>query len=75
MARPLKEKLGEELVARRKSKGWTQEDLVEHSEVHDNTIRALEGGKGNPRLDTLEKLARAFGIRLGELITASERRP
>ena len=75
MARPLKEKLAEELVARRNSKGWTQEDLVEHSEVHVNTIRNVEGGQGNPGLDTLEKLARAFRLSVGELITASERRP
>jgi transcriptional regulator with XRE-family HTH domain len=75
MARGLKDRLGEELVARRKSEGWTQEDLVEHSEVHINTVRNVEGGKGNPGLDTLEKLARAFRLSVGELLTASERRP
>jgi transcriptional regulator with XRE-family HTH domain len=75
MARGLKRKLGEELVARREANRWTREDLVEQSGVSINTIGSVERGQGNPCLEILEKLARAFRVPVGELITASERRP
>jgi XRE family transcriptional regulator, regulator of sulfur utilization len=75
MARGLKDRLGEEVVARRDAREWTRENLVEHSGVSVNTIGNIERGQGNPGLDTLEKLARAFRLSVGELLTASERRP
>jgi len=75
MARGLRKRLGEELVARRDANGWTREDLAEHAGLAVNTVGIVERGEGNPGLDTLERLSRALRLSVGELLIASEGRP
>jgi len=40
----------------------TQEDLAALAGVGLRTLKALEVGKGNPSLDTLQKLAEVLGM-------------
>ncbi|TPE43461.1 helix-turn-helix transcriptional regulator [Pontibacter mangrovi] len=40
----------------------TQEDLAALAGVGLRTLKALEAGKGNPSLDTLQKLADVLGL-------------
>jgi len=47
---------------RRKTLRLTQEDLAELSEVSLRTLKQFESGKGNPTLETLEKLAEVLGL-------------
>ncbi len=47
---------------RRKSMLVTQENLAELSGVGLRTLKQLEAGKGNPTLQTLEKIADVLGM-------------
>ncbi|MBP9186697.1 MAG: helix-turn-helix transcriptional regulator [Bacteroidia bacterium] len=42
----------------------TQQDLATRSGVHLRSINNLEGGKGNPSLDTLLKIAEVLKLEL-----------
>lgn len=50
------------LKARRKMLQVTQETLAELSGVGLRTLKELESGKGNPTLETLQKLADVLGM-------------
>ena len=52
------------LKERRETLGITQEYLALLSEVGLRTLKAIESGKGNPTLDTLNKLADVLGMEL-----------
>jgi len=53
----------------RKKKGLTQEQLSELSEIDYKHIQLLESNKApDAKLDTIEKLAKAFGISPSELL-------
>jgi transcriptional regulator with XRE-family HTH domain len=74
MARGLRKRLGEELVARREANEWNREKLAELAGLSVNTVGIVERGEGNPGLETLERLSRALRLSVGDLLTASERR-
>jgi transcriptional regulator with XRE-family HTH domain len=44
--------------------GWTQHDLADQSGISRATIALLESGSGDPRLSTMLRIARAFGVSL-----------
>lgn len=49
--------------------GWEQKELARRSGVHVVTLSKLERGhEASPKIDTLAKIARAFGIPLEVLI-------
>jgi transcriptional regulator with XRE-family HTH domain len=50
-------------------------DLSRSSGVAKATLSALEGGRGNPTLETLSALAAALEIPMGDLITAADPLP
>ncbi len=53
----------------RQNKGWSQFDLARITLVDQGTISQLENNqKTNVRIETLVRLARAFGIALDELL-------
>ena len=52
------------LKKRREILGVTQEQLAELSEVGLRTLKALESGKSNPTLKTMNKLAEVLGMEL-----------
>ncbi len=52
----------------RASRGWSQETLAELSGLHRTYISGIERGSRNIGIDTLEKLAAAFGLTLAELL-------
>jgi transcriptional regulator with XRE-family HTH domain len=47
---------------RREALKVTQEALAQHSGVGLRTLKQFESGKGNPTLQTLQKLADALGM-------------
>jgi len=49
---------------RRESLQVTQETLAELSGVGLRTVKQLESGKGNPTLNTLQKLGDALGLEI-----------
>ena len=56
------EELIQTIKARREMLQVTQEMLAELSGVGLRTLKQLESGKGNPTLQTLEKLADVLGM-------------
>ena len=52
----------------RLSRGWTQEQLAEYADLHVSYIVLLEKGANRATIETLEKLAQAFGISISELV-------
>lgn len=58
----------------REDRGWSQEVLAEHADLNRSYIGEIERGLVTPSLATTEKIARALGIRLSELIEHAEYR-
>jgi transcriptional regulator with XRE-family HTH domain len=53
----------------REAKGLSQEKLARLADVANNTIIKMESGENkNPTLDTLKKVAKAFGVSVDNLI-------
>lgn len=59
--------LADVIKAAREKKGWSQEDLHAASGVKLNTIRTLEQGNTNPKLQTIGPVADALGVKLDRL--------
>ncbi len=55
---------------RRFAQGWSQERLAEMSGMHRTYISAIERGRVNPGLDTLERLAQALCVPISALLEA-----
>lgn len=63
------ETLGLRLREVRHSRAVTLQTLAERSGVSTRTIKYIEGGGGNPRLDIIEALAQVLGVPVSELLT------
>lgn len=61
-------KLGENVRRIREEKGMTQVELCRKLEVDRAYMSNIENGKKNPTLATIEKIAKALGVSLDELI-------
>lgn len=61
-------KYGEIIRQFRKQKDWSQEELAEAAGVDPKTIIQIEGGKRNPTLGTLQRIANALKVSLRDLI-------
>lgn len=49
----------------------TQEEAAQRVGIHQTTISGLENGEhASPRLDTLQKLATAYGVTLDDVVAA-----
>jgi transcriptional regulator with XRE-family HTH domain len=63
------ENLAKNVERLRKQKGLSQERLARLADVANNTIIKMESGENkNPTLETLRKVAKAFGVSVDELI-------
>lgn len=54
--------VGERIKKIRLEKGMTQKQVAEKSGLFDSAIRKYEGGRQNPKLETLERIAAALEI-------------
>lgn len=61
---------GEFIRVARKAKNLTQKQLGELSGIAEPTIRRYELGKLNPKYETLQRIAKALGVSVLELIPA-----
>ncbi|HEU4679742.1 MAG TPA: helix-turn-helix transcriptional regulator [Terrimicrobiaceae bacterium] len=61
-------KLGPNLRAARLGLELTQEQVAERSGVHATEVSRIEAGKRDPRVSTVERLARAVEVRPGQLL-------
>jgi transcriptional regulator with XRE-family HTH domain len=67
--------VGTNLRRLRTDQSLSLSDLSRSSGVAKATLSALEGGRGNPTLETLSALAAALEIPMGDLITAADPPP
>lgn len=56
----------------RQKRKLSQEQLALMAELNRNTIGQLERGETSPTIDTLEKIAKVFGISFNELVDISK---
>jgi len=64
--------LGFNIRIERHRKGYSQEDLAEHSGLHRTYIGVVERGEKNISIFNCLKIAKALGINLHELVRSSE---
>jgi transcriptional regulator with XRE-family HTH domain len=62
--------VGQNIRARRKQARLSQEKLAEKAELSYKYLGEVERGCVNVSLDSLMRIARALGVRLGDLIGA-----
>ena len=60
--------VGDKVRVLRKERGLLQEDLARRAGVSDQTIRNVEAGRFQTKLETLRKIAGALGVGVGELL-------
>jgi transcriptional regulator with XRE-family HTH domain len=60
--------LGRNLRRAREQAGLTQEQVAERSGVHSTEVSRIERGKRDPRVSTLERLAKAVEVSPGDLL-------
>lgn len=61
------------LVALRRSKGWSQETLAFEAGLHRTFVAHVERQARNIALDNLERLATALGVEVYQLLVPLER--
>lgn len=62
--------LATNLRALRAAKGWSQEDLAFECGLHRTFVAHVEREVRNISIDNIERLARALGVTVGELLSA-----
>jgi len=60
--------LGENIRARRRNLGWSQEKLAEKADLHHNYIGDIERGEENVSVDALMRISVALKISLSDLV-------
>jgi len=65
--------LAEALIDARSRAGLSQEDVAKKMKTSQPSVARLEGGRGNPSLDTLRRYAKATGMRLEISFSSSKR--
>jgi len=60
--------LGKRLRSLREQRGWSQEYCAEQCGLHRTYIGAVERGERNLTLDTVDRIASAFGLTGRELL-------
>ena len=61
-------RLGSRVRDLRQQRGWTQETLGERAGISYKFIGEIERGVGNPTVDSIDQIAKAFGIDIGLLL-------
>jgi len=62
------QKLGQNLKRIRTQKGISQGEIARTLEIDRSFITNIEGGKTNPTLSTIAKIAKAIGVPIEDLI-------
>ena len=52
-----------QLIAHREQHGWSQRELADRAGMKQPQLARLETGQVEPKLDTLERLAKAMGVK------------
>jgi len=69
---PLPERIGAALRSRREALEISQENFAEMVEMHRTYYSAIERGRKNIRIETLERLCTALKTRMWEVVREAE---
>ncbi len=61
-------KIGQKIREIRKKKGWSQEELAEHSKLNLRTIQRIENGESEPRGKTLHLICKVLDVHVENLL-------
>lgn len=64
----VRKKFGKRLRALREERGWSQEEFADRAGLHRTYVSAVERGVRNPTLSVLQRLAKALGVPISELV-------
>jgi transcriptional regulator with XRE-family HTH domain len=64
----LREHVAARIKALRQRRGMTQEELAEKAGIGRSYLARLETARQDPTLSTLEKLAKALGVKVAKLV-------
>jgi transcriptional regulator with XRE-family HTH domain len=62
----VRKRVGINLQRLRRSRGFSQEELAHRSRVHQTYLSGVEGGKRNPSIGVLGRIATAVGVDIEE---------
>lgn len=68
MANDIKRQFGERIRKLRKKRGWKLVELSVETGLGRVFLSNLENGKHEPKLGTVKKLAKAFGLTISQLL-------
>lgn len=71
---PLSAAIAATVRAERAAQGWTQQELARQSGVSYGSVRRIEDGSRAADIAQADRLARAFGVTLTELLHMAEQR-
>lgn len=64
----IRKRFGTKLRSLREQHGWSQEEFADRAGMHRTYVSSIERGIRNPTLSVLERLAKALGISMAELL-------
>jgi transcriptional regulator with XRE-family HTH domain len=70
--RPIQQRIGEAVRARREAGPYNQEEFADHIEMHRAYYGELERGKKDLRLSTLERVCAGLGVPIWEIVRDAE---
>jgi DNA-binding XRE family transcriptional regulator len=73
--RAVDQEIGERVRLERRRRNWTLAELSSHTGIKVPNLSRLERGKHTPSLDTLDKVATAFGLPIVALVAQRAARP
>ena len=62
------ERLGKRIKATREKRGLSQEELAAAAHISRGYLARLEIGRHDPTVGTLERIARALRVKIGDLL-------
>jgi transcriptional regulator with XRE-family HTH domain len=67
----IRRRVGANVKAARKAKGWSQEELADRARMHRTYISGIERGIRNPTITVLERVGKALEISPGSLLNGA----
>jgi len=71
-SKPLDPYIAAVIRLRRLEREWSQERLALEAGMKPSEVSHLESGRRNPKVGTLERLAKALGVRSSDILRLSE---
>jgi transcriptional regulator with XRE-family HTH domain len=64
----VRERVGLNLQKLRRERGLSQEELADRANIHQTYLSGVEGGKRNPTVTVLQRIAQALGADIDDLV-------